>query len=169
MNEQQNFSTARHSCSFHDLGVMLYNIENLEEGEAPDVFLELSHKEALEIAHHILAHEAELKAHQTELDASFTRLSEDLVALFAELDQKEREAWTQEIAFIPGVPYNFNQQLNVAYQRLKKQSAAQVQHWTHEDERREVSFWLTFERFFYEQYRDDLIEKFLPEENEEIE
>lgn len=77
---------------------------------------------------------------------------------------------------MPDLPNGFlrplgacTQLLSKAYHQLKGQHTMRIRHWCREDEEDEALFWLTFERFFYEHYRDDLIEKFIPEDEGENE
>jgi hypothetical protein len=168
MEEQKFLNTVYHRCAFDAMGVNLYNTESLEEGETPDTLLKLSYTEALEIARYILAHEVELETRKTELEAQFTQLSEALIDIFAAEDKSKSEEWQREVVYIPGFPRDFNQLLSVAYKHLKGQKGTQVQHWCNENEEQEALFWLSFERFFYEHHRDDLIDKFSPEEDENV-
>src|SRR5579875_890268 len=167
MNEQNFLDTAHHRCAFSMIDVRLYNTESLEEGETPDAILKLPYREALEIARYLLAHQAELEARQVELDAQFAQLSKTLLDLFAVEKPSETEAWQGEIVYIPGLPAGLSRPLSEAYRQLKEQYATRVRHWCHEDEEQEKLFWLFFEQFFYEHHRDDIVERFLAENEAE--
>ncbi len=174
MNEQNFLDTAHHRCAFSMIDVRLYNTESLEEGETPDAILKLPYREALEIARYLLAHQAELEARQVELDTQFAQLSKALLDLFAVEAPSDTEAWQGEIVYIPNLPDGlsrplsaFTQVLNKAYRQLKEQYATRVRHWCHEDEEQEKLFWLFFEQFFYEHHRDDIVERFLAENEAE--
>lgn len=176
MNEQNFFDTAHHRCVFSAMGVQLYKRESLEKGKTPAVILKFPYAEALEIASYLLAHQDELETRQAELDAQFAQLSKTLLDLFTVEDlsatekQSYKEEWRGEIVYMPDLPGDlsrplgaFTQLLNKAYRQLKEQQAIQVRHWYLEDEEQETLFWRSFERFFYEHHRTDLIEKFILE------
>jgi hypothetical protein len=160
-NQGAEMMEEHYRCEIKPMGVQIYSTKQLEEDEKPDFLLNLSFTEALEISRYLIAHESGIRSRQTELESQYEQLSKDLVVLFV---TTESEARQREHVFMRGLPREFNQLLNVAYQRLKKQKATLIRHWYQEDEQAEVDFWIAFERFFEEHHWDDLIAEFSPED-----